>query len=75
MSATRRVFVTNIPARSYIENHVEIPENTRPEGVNEAIRKALLERGLTGPGGVTGPVELDEQAIQDWEFDTPLEAS
>jgi hypothetical protein len=72
---TKKVLVTNIPVRIYVEAYVEVPKDTRPEDLNEAVRKSLIETGVSCKRGQQyigyseEPVELDEDAIQVWEFD------
>lgn len=72
---SRKVFVTNIPVRAPVNGWVEVPDETTPEGLGDAIAKALKEDGYTQEKEVHDGLEVDVSVLDKWEFITPMEES
>lgn len=72
----KRVFVMNVPVYAYIDAWVEVPEDTDPELLNEALAMAICDGQFRAAPPSLAEVEVDEGLIQNgWEFMTPLEKS
>jgi len=73
----KRVFVTNIPVHAYVDGWIEVPDDTDPEKMNEALVESICENGYsveTRTLNVPGDIDLDEGTIKGgWEFSTPLD--
>lgn len=65
----KRVHVSNIPIHAFVEGWVEVPDDTTKENLNEAISKALLDKGYDSLSSPESE-ELDAEVVKNgWEFD------
>lgn len=76
---SRKVFVTNIPVRACIDGWVEVPDDTSPEDLDGAIT-AALRAGRYSPEAkfvevTEESVSVEKEALDKWEYSTPLEAT
>lgn len=66
-----KIHVTNIPVRGFAEGEVEIPDDTPPEGIQDALEAALKECEIDP----SWKIEIDDNLETDaglidggWEF-------
>lgn len=66
----RKLFVTNVPIHAYLQGWVEVPADTSPEDLQEAIAKSIASGGLKPHFQPMESVTWDlEDALPKWEFD------
>lgn len=69
---SKRVLVTNIPVCAFVDGWVDVPDDTQPDNMNDAIGSALCERGFSPASPrlrVPEQIELSEELIRSgWEF-------
>lgn len=74
---SRKIFVSNLPVRAYVDAWVEIPND--PEDFDDAIAEAVKEGKFEFDKKTLSVeddgVEVDESVLDKWEFQTPMEES
>jgi hypothetical protein len=66
-----KVFVSNVPVRTFAEAWVEIPDGTSAVDRHQAIVSALRD----GRFETTSACDPDDALLDKWEFSTPMEES